>query len=212
LEKFSNDDMTSKAGRIKLFNVKFKCCLNSNKIIFTGLMLILPGISSAVAGNFKIEGCKIYFKTKGAPVLVTIEGKSETACSGDVVVEGADTKKTKITMEVNKLDTGISLRNKHLRENYLHTDKFPTSVLTELDAKDFDAQKAGTAKAKGAFTAQLELHGNKKAIDGTYQIKGGNKFSGEFTIDLPDFGVERPSFMGVKVVDKVLVTFEFNVK
>lgn len=180
-----------------------------NLKIVTGIILLF-NFTYVFGAENKISNCLITFKTRGQPVLVSIEGKSESPCSGIFVVENGSTKKSKVTMNLQKLDTGIPLRNKHLKENYLHTDKFPTATMTDIEADNIDGQLKGTVKGKSSFKGQLELHGAKKEIQGVYEVKGGNMYNGQFEIDLPDFGVERPSFMGVKVVDKVYVTFNFK--
>lgn len=167
-------------------------------------------ISNAYAENWKISNCLITFKTRGSPVLVSIEGKSEVACSGDWIVDGSNSTKSKVSMDLTKLDTGIALRNKHLRDNYLNVTKFPTAVMTEIEAKDIDGLIKKGVASKSTFKGMLELHGSKKPIQGTYEVKDGNQYTGNFEIDLPDFAVERPSFMGVKVVDKVFITFKFK--
>ncbi len=174
------------------------------------MLLALSTTTSIYAAESKIAGCLLTFKTKGSPVLVTIEGKSESPCTGNWTVEGADTKKSKVTMDLTKLNTGLPLRNKHLRENYLHTDKFPIATLSDINATDIANQVAGKASGRSPFTGMLELHGKKAEIKGSYSVKGGKEYSGDFEIDLPDFGIERPSFMGVKVVDKVFITFSFK--
>lgn len=176
---------------------------------FVGVVLVV-GLSGNLYAESKVANCQISFKTRGSPVLVSIEGKSEAPCTGSWVVEGGDTKKSKVTMDLQKLDTGIPLRNKHLRENYLHTDKFPTATMTDIEARDIDGQIKGTVKGKSPFKGMLELHGKKKQVTGNYEVKGGNLYSGDMEIDLPDFEVERPSFMGVKIVDKVYLTFKFK--
>ena len=173
-------------------------------------LILLSGLftSNAFAENWKVSNCTISFKTKGSPVLVSIEGKSEAPCTGDWIVNGDDATNSKVVMDLTKLDTGISLRNKHLKDNYLNVTKFPTATMTNIEASGIGGllKKAG----KSTFKGMLELHGSKKPIQGTYEVKDGNQYSGNFEIDLPDFDVERPSFMGVKVVDKVYITFKFK--
>lgn len=159
----------------------------------------------------KIFDCKISFKTVGQPVLVSIEGKSENACEGSWTLNGTKVTESMISLDLNKLDTGIALRNRHLRENYLQTEKFPKAVLTEIEAEQMESQRNGTAKGPSPFKGILELHGEKKTVNGNYRILEKNQYSGEFKIDLPDFGIKRPAFMGVKVVDKVTITFKFKV-
>lgn len=173
-------------------------------------LFLLISLSSRAYAEGKVSSCQIAFKTRGKPVLVSIEGKSGAPCTGDWIVEGGSAKRSKITMDLNKLETGIALRDKHLRENYLHTDKFPTATMTEIEPSDLDGQIKGTSKGKSPFKGMLELHGKKAPVTGLYEVKGGNLYSGDMEIDLPDFGVDRPSFMGVKVVDKVYLTFKFK--
>ena len=166
--------------------------------LFFSLLLLM---SASAANAEKVANCLIKFKTRGAPQLVSIEGKSDIACTGDLVIAGADYSKSKLTLDLSKLDTGIPLRNKHLKDNYLHVAKFPTATISDLAVKD--------AASKGTFTAMLEIHGSKKPVQGSIEVKDG-QYKGSFEIDLPEFGIERPSFMGVKVVDKVAINFSFK--
>jgi polyisoprenoid-binding protein YceI len=157
------------------------------------------------------KDCKVTFKTKGQPVLVNIEGKSEAPCEGSFKISGANITESHFKLSLLQLDTGIGLRNKHLRENYLHTEKFPDATLIITSVADLPAQMAGTAPGKSAFVGDLELHGVKKTpMESVYQIKGKH-VTAEFTVDVPDYGIERPSFMGVKIVDKVFITVEFEI-
>lgn len=159
-----------------------------------------------------ISGCEISFKTIGSPVLISIEGKSGEPCKGQIVANGEDLSGTVITMGLDKLDTGIPLRNKHLKENYLQTVKFPEAKLTNLKVNDYNKQVQGKASDRSKFTADLEMHGVKKPISGTYEVKNGNDFRGTFQIEIVDFGIARPDFMGVRVVDKVTLDFKLKNK
>ncbi len=156
-----------------------------------------------------VGDCKVEFNTTGSPVLISIEGYSETPCQGEV--DTADLAKSKITMELNKIETGIPLRNKHLKENYLHVDKFPVSSLTAIKAEEFDKQLKGHS-SDSKFEATLDLHGVQKPVKGTYRIKDGKNLKAKFDIEVTDFDIKRPDFMGVKVVDKVHVTVQFKLK
>ena len=158
-----------------------------------------------------ISDCKIEFKTTGSPVLISIEGKSEIPCTGSIEAAGEDISKSKISLDLNKLDTGIPLRNKHLKENYLHVAKFPVSNVTNIKAVDFTKTVKGQAD-KSKFEATMDLHGVQSPISGTYSVKDGEKYKIEFAIEVKDFNVERPDFMGVKVVDKVFITVQFKHK
>ena len=114
-------------------------------------------------------------------------------------------------MNLSKLDTGIPLRNKHLRENYLKTGEFPNAVLKISELKDLDKQLKGTAGAESKFEAILTIKNvDKPIVNGSYRLKGGKEGIANFQMDLIDYGIERPSFMGVRVVESVLIKVKFN--
>lgn len=177
--------------------------LSTTIFIFTGVNL--------KAETLEIKSCEISFGTRGAPVSVNIEGKSKKGCSGSVVVEGEAVKSGVIKLELNELDTGIPLRNKHLRENYLHVDKFPVATVKIKEIKDLPKQLKGGNKAPATFTGTLEMHGVEAPLSKTeYLFKDPKNVTAKFTINLVDHGVPYPSFMGVKVIDVVLVTVEIG--
>jgi len=85
------------------------------------------------------------------------------------------------------------------------------ATLTISDTTDLEKQVAGSSGTKSPFQGELDLHGVKAPIkDGQYQV-AAKKVTAEFTVDVPDHGVERPSFMGVKIVDKVYITVNFEI-
>ncbi len=170
----------------------------------TLLFLLLPLTAIGKA----ISNCKVSFRTKGQPVLVTIEGESENPCSGEYTIDPKF--RGEFIMPLDKLDTGIPLRNKHLRDNYLHTSKFPNATLVVEEAEAFSENLKTSDGKESKFTGVLELHGQKKpTTDGLYSIKN-KKVRAKFSVLLPDHGVEQPAFMGIKVVDRVYIEVEFD--
>jgi hypothetical protein len=150
--------------------------------------------------------CKVEFETTGSPTMIRISGKSDTECEGKISYNEKGLIEGFFQLPLDKLDTGIPLRNKHLRENYLDIASFPTAKLTLKEAEMFNEQVNGKFGKQNKFVAALEMHGKEVSItDGIYEVKG-NKVTAKFSIDLPAFDVERPSFMGIKVVDKVHLT------
>lgn len=183
------------------------------KSLFSTLILFSCFVSRlSFADVLEIKSCQISFGTRGAPVSVNIEGKSSKGCSGKVVMEGEKVKSGEITLELNELDTGIPLRNKHLRENYLHVDKFPTAVIKLTEIKDLEKQRKGGNKATSAFSGTLLMHGVEAPLTKTeYIFKDPKKVTAKFSINLVDHGVPYPSFMGMKVIDVVMVTVDIEI-
>lgn len=129
-----------------------------------------------------------------------------------MVIANNKVTESEFKLDLNALDTGIALRDKHLRENYLHTEKFPTAIFAFTDVSNLKTQLKGNSSSKSKFAGTLDLHGVKKPVtDPEYQVIGKNA-KAEFTVDFPEFGIERPSFMGVKIVDKVYITVEFEIE
>lgn len=131
--------------------------------------------------------------------------------------------KGKVTVDLTKLNTGISLRDEHLRSDmWLNTSKFPNAIFTLnkiSGASKLTNGKKTNVKLHGAFT----LHGVTKDIvaDGeiTYfeeseRTKGkiaGNllKVNADFDIKLSDYGVEIPSMVIGKVDELIKVSTNF---
>jgi polyisoprenoid-binding protein YceI len=157
-----------------------------------------------------VKNCKVTFETVGKPVLVQIQGNSTEPCTGTYTVAGDKLTQSEFKMKLTGLETGIPLRNKHLRENYLHTEKFPDAVVVIKDIQNLGNQLKGGAGDASAFVPEMTIHGTTKPIQGaTYKISG-KKVKANFRLELLDFGIERPMFMGIKVVDAVIITVEFD--
>jgi polyisoprenoid-binding protein YceI len=116
-----------------------------------------------------------------------------------------------ITVPLANLSTGIGLRDKHMKEKYLETGKYPTAVLTvprsalkvPPNGEQVEADAQGT----------LQLHGQSKPVSVHYQTKsdgGGLSARGSFHVNMKDFGIEVPSYLGVTVKPDVDVSASFR--
>src|SRR5207247_6513757 len=75
-----------------------------------------------------------------------------------------------VAMDLWTIDTGISLRNQHLRENYLDVAKgegFNKAVLSDIHLSDVGGE---TFDGTTPFTGTLLLHGVKHPVTGTVEI------------------------------------------
>lgn len=150
---------------------------------------------------------------------MTIGGSFEattTALSGALTppATGASALNGSVTVDLRTLDTGISLRNAHLRDKYLEVDKepgFETATLSEIDLQGFDA---GTSEGKGSFSGLLTLHGVKKPVTGTFEVRAhadGLRVKASFPVELPAYGIDKPRYLGIGVKDIVRVEAAFAV-
>jgi polyisoprenoid-binding protein YceI len=114
-----------------------------------------------------------------------------------------------VAMDLSTIDTGIALRNQHLRENYLEVAKgagYDKAVLSDI--RLHEAGGAGFA-GKTAFTATLLLHGVTKGIAGTAEVAhegASRRVKAVFPLELTDFGITPPMYLGVGVASRLRVT------
>jgi polyisoprenoid-binding protein YceI len=113
--------------------------------------------------------------------------------TGSAKVTGDSVTATNIKVPMNSLKTGIELRDKHMKEKYIETAKFPDAELIEATGKG--------GKGRG----KLKFHGVEKEVTGTYKIVG-KEMEAEFPIKLSEFGITGIKYMGVGVKDDVKVT------
>lgn len=112
-----------------------------------------------------------------------------------------------ITVDLATLDSGIALRNEHLRRDYLETERgerYSQAVLSEIAVTGVDAAGSG----RGSFTGMLSLHGQLRPVRGKATLKRDGaslQVQAEFPVALPQFDVPTPRYMGVGVRDEVVV-------
>ena len=115
-----------------------------------------------------------------------------------------------IRVPLDSLDTGISLRNSHLRETYLEVDRgepFRVAVLAAVElAEPFPP---GARDHETGFRGLLSLHGMERRIEGDVRLgrrDGRVRVEAEFPLSLAEFAIPPPRYLGVGVRDEVQVT------
>ena len=146
------------------------------------------------------------FAAKG-PGGINIDGKTS-----DVRVTDDGTTVT-ITVGLAALDTGMGLRDKHAKEA-LETDQFPTAEI-KVARGDLKFPAAG-AESSGDAKGKLKIHGQTKDVTfhytaglagDTLSVKGSAK-----QVNMNDFGIKTPSYLGVGVKPEVDITVNFQAK
>jgi polyisoprenoid-binding protein YceI len=166
--------------------------------------LLLSAVASAAITG--AGGTSAVFDAVG-PAGLKIEGKTSQVGvaeqDGNVV----------ITVAPGSFDTGIELRNRHMREKYLETDKYPNAVLTvPRPAIRFPPDGAD---ASGNAPGTLNLHGQTKPVTISYKAhRAGDTYvvTGSAHVKMTDFGIAQPSYLGVTVKPDVDITVSFSAK
>jgi polyisoprenoid-binding protein YceI len=119
-----------------------------------------------------------------------------------------------LVLELSTIDTGIDLRNRHLRDKYLELGKgrgFDKAALSEIVVAD----AAGTDfQGRSGFTGTLLLHGVRKPVSGTAEFKRAGtatQVEASFPLTLTDFSIMPPEYLGVGVADRVMVKVKLTV-
>ncbi|MFT3774306.1 MAG: YceI family protein [Minicystis sp.] len=142
------------------------------------------------------------FKAAG-PAGLNIEGKTSDLSVAD------DGTNVTITVPLGNITTGIELRDKHTKE-YLETDKYPNATLV-VARSALKLPDGGEGDAKGKLT----VHGQTKDVNFHYSAKkSGDTFDvkGTTRININDFGIKTPTYLGVGVKPDVDVFANFQAK
>lgn len=176
------------------------------------LFPVLPvlALGFSLAGDAEAK----FSRTGGASVAFTAIGPAGLKIVGttsELSVKDSDSE-LKIVVPLKNLDTKIDLRNKHMREKYLETDKFPDAVLS-VSRSELKIPASGEASAEAGGT--MQIHGQSRPVRVRYTAKRDGSViavSSSTHINMKDFGIEQPSFMGATVRPEVNVTANFSVK
>ena len=175
---------------------------------FVGAGLLVALATFSLVANAKLGkagGASTTFKAAG-PAGLTIEG-----VTSDMTIADDGTSVT-ITVPLTALKTGIELRDKHTKDA-IEADKYPTTTLTVARAA-LKFPGAG-AESSGDAHGQLALHGQTRDVTFHYVAKqSGDTLSVKASarINVDDFGVKRPSYLGVTVKPDVDVTTTFDAR
>ena len=176
------------------------------------LITILFLSTSANATEILVSNGKVEFLAIGKPSAIKIRGKSDKLESR-LQVTGKNVS-GQFIFDLNSLDTGIDTRNVHMKEKYLEVGKFKNAELTlKTIALEKDICKEDLKFKETPFEGTLKLHGVEKSVNGEFDVKAA-KSSGHaqvrFSIMITDFGIDIPTYMGIKVTDKVENTIELD--
>jgi polyisoprenoid-binding protein YceI len=126
--------------------------------------------------------------------------------------EQLDSSECYFEVDLASIDTGIGLRNRDMREDYLHTEKHPfahfTGVLTDIKMVN---DTAFTAQSRGS----LFIHGETRQVEPTidiYLTEGLYRVQTAFSVKLPDYNIEVPSLMFLKIDENIDLELDFYMR
>jgi polyisoprenoid-binding protein YceI len=151
----------------------------------------------------------------GTSVLVSLQGTAGLRIEGTTHELTISEREDELVFDVplSGVDTGIGLRNRHLR-GYLDVAHFPRAELrVARSAVVFPAAGKGT---ESDTPGTLTIRGVSRPCTVHYRAEGGAegevRVRGTTRIDMRDFGVEVPSYLGVTVDPAVSIQVDFSVR
>lgn len=152
-------------------------------------LIVAASFSSSFAASVQIE-VELFpagdFTIKSSDIRGSIKEK------GDIFYT------KKLLIPVKALNSGISLRDKHMRKR-LHAKKYPAIVVRNAKGKN------------GKGVGYIEINGVRKKIQFEFE-KNSSGVEVEFDLSLKDFNIKDIDYKLVKVEDKVSIKAEVPLK
>lgn len=112
-------------------------------------------------------------------------------------------------VDLTTLDTGIDLRNRHMRDNYLETEKYRFTFfegkinnLDKINYKEYNVTVSGKLFIHGV-TKEINVTGTLNSIDSGYYIES------TFSVALSDYKIDIPQLMFMKINEAMKLQLKF---
>lgn len=165
--------------------------------------------------------------TSDAPIELIV-GRTNKIKGEIIIDDSLDLKKSspKVNFQVDlsTIDTGIPLRNEHMRDNFLETKKFPEAVfkvdkITSNSGYKLENGKPLTLIANGSFSVHGITIKKQIPVKITYlkeseatkpRFPSGDiiRIQSNFEIPLAEHKIKRPEVVFQKLADTVIVTID----
>ena len=136
----------------------------------------------------KIAESEIRFRIKNAGLAV--DG-TLTGLEADIQLDPTHPEQARIkaTVPVSTIQTGISLRDKHLQKpDYFDAEKYPTIILQSKSIRP-----AGAGKYEGVF--DLTMKGTTREVKLPFTVSAAHELRGRLEVNRLDFGIGKKSLV-----------------
>ena len=188
-----------------------------------GIAAMIEALSAAPADAARYE------VRPGEPNLVRFESKAPLesfdgktrAVTGYIELQPdalADSIDLLIEVDLASLDTGLPLRNQHMRENHLETSRHPKAVFRGGRLSGFPERALAPGKTlKGIVRGVFSLHGIDRTMEVPVEVTRQSddgierlRIKAAFAVKLAAHGIARPQFLVLKLDDTQRVTVELS--
>ena len=186
-------------------------------VLSAALVLVCPGLAGAQvaadAESWSVAGGEVRVRCR-----MTVGGSFDavtSAISGTLRGEPLDPRYTgELRVDLATLDTGIGLRNEHLRNSYLELGRGPEFLHAVLSGIVLAATPlASNRRHETRFSGTLVLHGVRRMVEGEAELRQRNgrmQVEARFSLSLDAFDIPPPRYLGIGVRDAIEVTVRFD--
>jgi polyisoprenoid-binding protein YceI len=151
------------------------------------------------AAEPKISDAEVLFVAHGS-LGMRIEGKTadlSIARTGDAL---------EFIVHLETLQTGIELRDRHMRDDVFEVQRFPVARLRVRHPPLPGAKTSGTAPG------ELTVHGQTRPVNVAFNLKprSGYDVNASFQMNLRDYGMTAPTYLGISVKPEIDVSADFH--
>ncbi|WP_239491823.1 hypothetical protein [Luteitalea sp. TBR-22] len=171
-------------------------------------LLVTAALWPGAAGLAPLTEAQSYAVTGGRAVVICplrsggrLEGRTQTVRGLVALLPGAREVAGTLVADVRDLEAGSAMATSQVRENLLEVyrgDGYASITLGDL-VLDVPVQ---AANRQGAFRGQLTVHGQARAVTGTYALRHrGRALDLQLSLDLrlDDYGMAPPSHPALRV-------------
>lgn len=175
-------------------------------LVLGALVVARAGAAEPVRFRIQPEASEINFRATSR--LMSADGRF-ARFSGDVVADPARLTSARISLTIDaaSVDTGIEMRDKHLRSaDFFEVDRFPTVT--------FQSVRVEAAGRRATVVGRLTLHGvtREVAVPIDAQITSTALVaSGEFIVNRGEYAINYNSFLN-PIGNEVRVAFTFRAR
>jgi polyisoprenoid-binding protein YceI len=115
-------------------------------------------------------------------------------------------------VQLNSLDAGNGMYNRHMKEDYLETEDYPYA---SYSAQIMSIEPASDSSYAVHLSGVFSIHGQGKDLDivGTAVSSGdGLEVKCDFSIKLVDYDIDLPKLMFIKGDEEIDVYLDFYIK
>ena len=180
-------------------------------VVLWGLVALAPSLpAEAQETSWRIMSgevvvvCPMTVGGSFAATTTMIEGVLAADASGRL--SGA------VEVDLTTLDTGIELRDTHLRDTYLEVDRSQNFARAALSDIALDGADPRRFEGETAFRATLRLHGVERSVSGVAELArtpDGIRVVAHFPVGLTDHAIQAPRYLGVGVSDQLQAEVRF---